>query len=52
MAKAKLNEKDRIEQLKDILIMEARKQSMSNPLRGLPFNHYDEVFENCYLGDA
>ncbi len=42
---------DRISRLKAILIQEARLNSMSNPLEGLPSNHYDEIWENVYLGD-
>lgn len=49
---AKQNIKDRVNHLKEILVEEARVLSMKNPLIGLPLNHYDEIFDNCYLGDA
>ena len=50
-ASSKVDLKDRQAQLKDILLEEARAQSMKNPFIGLPLNHYDEIFDNCFLGD-
>jgi hypothetical protein len=44
--------KDHVNRLKSVLIEEARALSMKNPLLGLPLNNYDEIFENCFLGDA
>ena len=44
--------KDHVNYLKSVLIEEARALSMKNPLLGLPLNNYDEIFDNCFLGDA
>ena len=48
----KLTLKDQINYLKSVLVEEARLQQKKNPFVGLPLNHYDEIFDNCFLGDA
>ena len=38
---------EQVNYLKNILVDEFHKQKKS-----LKLNHYDEIIENCYLGDA
>jgi hypothetical protein len=45
-----INEK-RLEGLKKILVNEANNLTVTKPAFQLPANSYDEVFENCFLGD-
>lgn len=48
-----MNERDinlEIKRLKEILLEESKKR-YEDASCDEPKNHYDEVFENCYLGD-
>lgn len=38
------------EEIRQLLTAEIKK--LANKPYGLRFNSYDEVFENCYLGDS
>ncbi|CAF0714882.1 unnamed protein product [Brachionus calyciflorus] len=47
-----MSEKEkRVKELRKILFDEAKKQSIHDPINCLPKNKFDEVFENCFLGD-
>ena len=42
----------RLSRLKQLLFDQTNTNSVRDPQTDVPKNHYDEIFDNCLLGDA
>lgn len=49
---AEHSDSQRLKDLKNLLFEEAKKRSIYDPVSCVPKKNYDEVLDNCYLGDA
>lgn len=46
-----INLSSKVKEIKDILIEESKKKSIYDPITCVPKHNYNEVFQNCFLGD-